>query len=472
MNLVLKYLAYILFIASLFSLFPIIVGLYYSEPISSFILTAILTVALGVLCLVFSRSIEKKSTSLSLGKGLMLVSLSFIILSALGAIPYLKAFNYDFLNAFFESISGFTTTGLTLFSSLDGLPKSLLFRRAETQWMGGIGIIMVFLFFLSRLKTHSFSSMAEGSSSESGRTLYQAQGFPQHLEGGLKQTTSTILKIYLGYTVLGAILLFFTGMTLLDSIGMTMTSLSTGGFTMSDSPFTSPVQLVILSVLMILGSISFIVHNDLFRKRFKKFITSSEKNVFLLLLVLGIIVVSFSYKDIWVTVFELISSFTTTGYSMTNISALPPLFIMVMMLGMIMGGGVGSTSGGIKVFRITAVFKAIPWLIKRLSSPRRAIIPFKLKGEPCDERDLLIIETFVSAYFMILLLGTLVFLLMGFGFLDSAFQVTSALGTVGLQTMPLIGLPVLGKLVLIVCMLLGRLEIFPFLVMIRLLSRY
>jgi trk system potassium uptake protein len=463
MNILFRYLGYILLISAAFRVLPIAVGLYYGEPVFLFLLTVTISLVLGVF-LVWRQPLQGARQSLNLPQSFMLVGITFLLLPAISAISFLPSFDYNFINAFFESISGFTTTGLTMYTSLEGLPHSLLLWRAETQWIGGIGIVMVFLFIISRLHFHG---KEEETQVESTSSLYETQGFSQNLEPNLKKSSKHVLLIYSGYTFLGMIFLFFSGMSWMDSVGLAFTSISTGGFIMSDALSASNTQLGILSVLMVLGSISFIAHNKLLQARFKEFFLSFEKNLFLLILLSAVLLVLTVYSEVKVVIFELISAFTTTGYSLVDISILPHLFIMMIMTGMIIGGTVASTSGGIKVARIYYLLAMVPWMIKRLVSPRHAVIPFRLHGKVVEEKNLFILITFVSLYFLTLFLGTILFLMLGYDFLDSAFQMISALGTVGLQSIDLLQVPLIGKLVLMVSMVLGRLEIFPLLILVR-----
>jgi len=468
MKTLLKYLAYVIIISSFFRIIPVIAAVFYNESPVNFVFTFLLSLGLGFLILKIEKKMEGKAEPLSLTQGLMLVALSFIILSLIGMISFLPSFGYNFINALFESVSGFTTTGLTLYSSLDSLPKSLLLWRAETQWIGGIGIIMVFLFILSRLKAHTYSRVGEAESKiETTVSLYQAQGFPQKLEQNFKKTITNIMIVYSGYTVIGLALLFAAGMPFFDSIAMSFTSLSTGGFAVTDAFYSNSLQLFILSALMILGSISFIAHNRLLQKNIRGFLSSFEKNVFFIMIIASILIVFAAYRDIGVVAFQLVSAFTTTGYSIAPIHLLPQIFILFIMAGMIIGGGIASTSGGIKVFRFYYILKSIPWVLKKLSLPANAVIPFKIKGMEVEEKSLLMIVLFVFCYLLVLFAGTVVFMLFGHSFLNSSFQIVSALGTVGMQTMELAGINWLCKTVLIIAMLLGRLEIFPLLVLVR-----
>ncbi|MCJ7471745.1 MAG: hypothetical protein MUP02_02890, partial [Actinobacteria bacterium] len=261
----------------------------YGEPITSFILTAAISLLLGLILLWLEKRRNPERSPLSLSQlnlpdALILVSLSFLILPLISAISFLPSFHYNFLNAFFESVSGFTTTGLTLYSSLEGLPRSLLLWRAETQWIGGIGIITLFLFIISRLKFHG---QKEDPQIEATSALYRAQGF-EKIEPSLVKSTKNILMIYGGYTFLGVILLYITGMSLFESISLSFTSISTGGFIITDSLQATNLQLIILSLLMLAGSMSFIAHNDLLRRKFRSFLSSFEKNIFFIFLLLSI----------------------------------------------------------------------------------------------------------------------------------------------------------------------------------------
>jgi trk system potassium uptake protein TrkH len=296
--------------------------------------------------------------------------------------------------------------------------------------------------------------------------LYLSAGFPK-LEPSIKKTTFEILIIYGAYTLLGIALLWIFGLPLLEAVGMTFTSISTVGFAMGDSLHTNHAQLVILSILMILGSISFVAHRDLIKLQFKKFFANTELRIFLVVLSVMIVIAYTQMRNFEVSIFQLISSFTTTGYTVTEISLLPQIFIFFIMMSMVFGGAIGSTSGGMKLYRGYVLLKGVPWLIKKLSSPSEAIILFKMGKRIMEEKDLLITYIYIGCYLTLLLAGTIIFMLFGYNFIDSSFQIISALGTVGLSTMELSVINPLLKIILMLAMLLGRLEIFPLFVLIR-----
>lgn len=472
MRVLIRYLGVLLLISSFFRVVPIVVGLSHNEPVTLFVVSGCISLLLGSFMVFFARKKNKNEAGISSKNGLILAALSFLILPLIGAISFLPSFGYSVFDAVFESISGFTTTGLTLYSSLDNLPESLLIWRAMTQWIGGIGIVIFFLLIL----THFYSTKNAGInkvdySIHSKVSLMHSQGFEESFESGLKKTISKVILIYCFYTALGIAGLMLAGLPFLESMGLSFTAISTGGFTMNDSFFVNNAQLIILSILMILGAISFVSHNKIFQLKIKKFLSAYEKNVFLFVLLVAIGIGFLMIHDIKISAFEMISAFTTTGYSLSAIHLMPHLFIMIVMMGMIIGGSTGSTAGGIKVSRIYHIVRSIPWYIRKRSISKSAVIPLKIHGKIVDEDHLVGITIFVFTYLFFLFIGTVIFMLFGYSFLDSSFQIVSALGTVGLQTMDLATVNPLLKIILMLAMLLGRLEIFPVLMVFRTLFK-
>ncbi len=404
--------------------------------------------------------------SITLRQGFMLTAASFIVLTAISSIPFLP--HLSILNSIFEATSGITTTGLSVFSNLDAVPKSLLLWRSLTQWIGGIGIVIVFFFIIYRMRVSEERSHSTGVSASSA--LY-ATFLQEKVSLGMKKTAANILFIYLTYTGLGIILLYLAGLNIFEAFNMSLTSISTGGFTVTNSFYTNPAPLAVLSFLMILGSTSFFMHARLFQKKIKEFFINIEGKVFLILLAIFFLISSIAFRKPFTLLFELISAMTTTGFTTTQIAVLPQIVILCIFLAMIIGGSMGSTSGGIKIFRFITLIKALPWMIRKLSVPKTAIIPFKISGKSIDTSLVLITEIFISGYLIFALLGTILFMGLGFSFLDASFQVISSLSTVGLSTIPVITIPWVGKIFLVLAMLLGRLEIFPLLILIRKLWR-
>lgn len=468
MRTLLRNLGFLLVISSFFRVIPIVTALYYGESYQGFLLTFGISFILGLIFVLFIRPTEEERAKvLTLTEGLLLGALAFIILPLIGMITYLPSMDFNYLNAYLESISGFTTTGITVYDSLSGLPKSLLMWRAETQWMGGIGIILIFLFLFSKRRGGQKRAADLEAQSESSMALYQAQGFKEKLEGGLRNTLAIIMGIYVGYTMIGIFLLWVAGMPLFDAIAMSFCSISTGGFSVHDTFYTDGWQLLVLDLLMLLGAISFITHNKLLQMKWREFFRSFEKNVLLVFIAVSVLLGMLVMTDFKMLFFEVINTFSTTGFSASRVAALPQLFIVIMMIGMIIGGSSASTAGGVKVFRFYYLFRAIPWHLKKLSSPPSAVVPLTIHGEETNEKELSNIAIFVISYFVVLFTGTIIFMLYGFSFFDASFQLVSNLGNIGLQTVDIGGLAPTLRVILIVAMLFGRLEIFPILILIR-----
>ena len=441
---------------ALFLLLPIFVALYYHESLYPYLIACIFSLLIGLY-------VDKtnKQEPLRINEALTLTAVSFIIVSLIGSIPYIYYFlNYGvygidvFINSFFESVSGFTTTGLSVFSTVEALPKSLLFFRAETQWLGGIGIIVVFLAILSELKT-------------SAMPIYRAQGYTQHIGITIKDTARKMIKIYGVYTFIGVLLLVLAGLSFFESVNLAFCSISTGGFLGVDTMYSNSLILGIISMLMILGATSFFVHDKMFKGKIFYFFKNVEIRALFSFAFLFSAIGFFVYPNIRFVFFDMLSAITTTGYSTHNLSLIPFGFLGLVIILMIVGGSSASTSGGLKLSRILIVLKSIPWLIKRMISPKNAIIPLKLESESIDDDVLITTGVFVMTYLIVIVVSSAVFVFLGFGFVDSLFQIVSAMGTVGLSTVNIGALPVIAKSVLIVCMFLGRLEIFPILIFLN-----
>ena len=460
---VLSYIGVILEILGILALLPMVVCFIFGEPYYiQFLITGVVSFALGS---VLDKSFEKDE--LDLGSAMVVAAIGFTVVSLLGAIPYF--FFLDPLDSLFESVSGFTTTGLTVMQP-EGYPLSLLFWRSFTQWIGGIGIVVIFLLLIASPGISSYH-------------LYRAEGKTERIEAGVKHSVKKMFKLYAFYTVLGVILLYIAGMPLFDSVLNSFTSISTGGFTPKNGSigaYGNPwIELVII-FLMIVGGTSFFVHSRILRgspknalktirERMTEYFQNPETRIFwCITAIFSVLLTMFFLPQMDAVrhgIFHTVSAITTTGY--TTLSSLPSgtsMFLLIIL--MIVGGYAGSTAGGLKLVRVGVIGKAFVWLARKISLPFEAVIPFRFGSRILKETELSIISLFVSVYLMLLLISSIIFILLGYPPMSSFFEVASAQGTVGLTVMDLTVLHWLGKIVLMINMLLGRLEIFPFLVLI------
>lgn len=466
MEIVLKYLGYLLVIFSVFPVLPIVAALYYGEPVLAFFAPVLISFLIGWWLIARSENVGQKFSihDFDLPRSISLSALSFIIISVIGSIPYLIIQKTSFIDSLFESVSGFTTTGLTILMDVESVSRSLLIWRAETQWIGGLSIVLLFLVIISAMRSQE-SLKETTTKARAIANLYQAQGASEKIEANMKKSMRRIIYIYLFYTIFGIFLLFITGLTVFESIAISFTAISTAGFSVTNEFYTYWPTLAVVSFLMLAGGVSFVVHNRFFRGYLKDMWRDSNLRFYLLTITAAIGLAFWLIGDFKIAFFELLSAFTTTGYSIADINYLPVFVTLLIFIGMITGGMLGSTCGGIKTNRFKLMLKSIPWMVRKASSPAGAIIPLKENRVAVTEENVMITQAFIACYMLILFIGTGIILLTGESFLDASFQTVSALGGVGLSTAsPALFAPV-AKGVLIVAMLFGRLEIIPLLVL-------
>lgn len=414
-------------------------------------------------------------------------ALSWLIVPIIGIIPF-WLISYDPslgvhmnpLSAFFESMSGWTGTGLTMVANEELLPHTLQFWRSLIQWVGGVGVIVLTLSILARPGTGSF-------------VLYKGEAREQKTHPSIVSTVRTIWWIFVLYTIIGIIALVLIGMTLPND-GMTpwqalnhaMTGLATGGFSVTDDSIAGfgIITRIAIIILMIFGAIAFAAHYDLLKGRIKKFLSDAQFKAMIALIILGISGLTFINLQLYgqnlslsfqESSFQFISALTCTGFaSIENLSIWSESAKLILAFAMVIGGAAGSTAGGVKLFRGILLYKGVGWRIKRaISTPRRVFV-HKLgeKSLSKDEAMDLINEAAIISFMWVILLSVGVIIIASIfnerTLGDVIFEVCSAQGNVGLTTgITSINMEPLGKIMLIFNMWIGRLEIIPIIVLIK-----
>jgi trk system potassium uptake protein TrkH len=485
---VLRDIGSLLIIVGLMSLVALIVPFYNSESEG---IVAIITTSLFFLIVGFPLYFVFKKAEISNFKSAMVTAaLGWILVSLIGSIPFLMmGFNkndplitMDFLSAFFESMSGWTGTGLTMIDKENLLPYTLQFWRSFIQWIGGVGVIVLTLSILARPGTGSY-------------ILYKSEGRDQKTHPSIVSTVRTIWWIFALYTIIGIVVLVIIGSITSDgmdpwqSMNHAMTAIATGGFSVTDDSiagFGVISQLAII-VLMIFGGIAFVAHYDLLKGRIKRFMSDVQFQAMIFILILGVVALTFInlndpvlvYQDNFLlslkdSGFQFISALTCTGFASANVLSWTESAKLLLSFAMIIGGAAGSTAGGIKLFRAILLSKGAGWRIKRsISTPRRVFV-HKLGVKPLskeDAMDLINEAAIISFMWVILLL---------FGILSIAyffpqdtlgnviFEVCSAQGNVGLSVgITSMSMDPIAKVILIFSMWIGRLEIIPIIVLIK-----
>ncbi len=375
------------------------------------------------------------------------------------AFPFFLSGNASFIGSLFESISGLTTTGLSILD-VEKLPKTLLLYRAMLQYIGGLGFVMMILLF--------FKGREEAE-------LYEAEGHVDRVKPNIRKTAKTITLMYLSFLVLGSVEYRIAGMTILDSVVHSMCALSTGGFSnriLSIGAYDSLSIEIITSQLMILGTLDFSLLLTLLSGRIRDFFRSTEIKTFFSLLFIGsglmiLILLEKGYgvgSTFRITLFNALSALSTTGFSTLDYTTLPEGAVFVMIVLMIIGGGVGSTAGGIKLERFYIIFKSTIKSIREKISPEGTVIVDKMvKGreshiiEESERNDAF---SYFSLYLLFLIVGTLVLSIAeDCPIIYALFEYTSSLSTVGLSigvTSPTTS-PV-SLSVMMIAMVMGRLE--------------
>lgn len=458
-------------------LIPIIFCFIYQEPhlyYRSFYIPAIISFILGIIFSFF----KTKEINLSLTNSMLIVGLSWIFFSIIGGIPFIIGLNKSFIDAFFEAVSGFTTTGITVFQNLSSIPHSLLIWRSLIQWFGGLGILTFFLFITFRSEGELWQLFtAESHKIDTSRPV-----------PNVFRSIKILWMIYGLFTVLEIILLMAVQVTPFDALLHSLTTLSTGGFSNYDAsiahyastghPYYIAIEYIII-FFMLLGGINFLIHFKVLKGKVKEIFTNFEMKYFwgiigvtMLLILSGKVfnqTINFSNLEAVFrkSLFQVVSVMTTTGYGTESLTStfFPALARQLFLFLMLIGGCVGSTAGGIKVIRFAILNKLFSREIKKFYLPKRAVMPLKVEKKLIPRDEIYKISALFFFWLLIILVGGIITAL--FSDLD-AFQsisgMFSAMGNIGpfyFSVDKMASLSPIIKLTYIFGMLAGRLEILP-----------
>ena len=471
-KLVIRIMSFLLLIESFFMLISAGVGFYYEEPSMKYLILASATAS--ILGLVGIISTPKINRNMHKREGFLVVSLIWVVFSVFGMLPaYWSCEIPNITDAFFETMSGFSTTGATIIQDVDNYPRGLMFWRCLQQWLGGMGIVVLSLAILPLITEGSmslFSAEATGPTKEK-------------IHSRISLTAKIFWGTYLGLTGLNALFLWLGGMETFDAICHALTTLSTGGFSTKGAGlgfWNSPYLEYITIVFMFLGGTNFTLYFYLFKGKFKKIFSNEEfKYYILIILVFALLIFSclmlhhieYSLEDaIRDSFFYVVSMITTTGQITTNFMMWPPFVFTLLWIVMLLGASSGSTSGGIKVARIVLLVKNSYYEFKRQIHPN-AVIPVRYNDQIVQTQIINNVLAFVVVYMVVVLISTVIFTATGLNFEDAFGASASALGNVG----PSIGTIGTGnfshftpaaKWLMSFLMLVGRLELFTVLILL------
>jgi len=470
-KIIIQVLGLLLIIEGVFITLSFFVSLYFNQY-DQFALgiTALICIVLGVL---IRFTTKKASKSISKRDGYIIVSLVWIVFSVFGALPFvISGAIPSYTDAFFETISGFTTTGASILNDIEAMPYGLLFWRSLTQWLGGMGIIVLSLAILPVLGI-------------GGMQLFVAEvpgPTPDKLHPRIKETAKRLWIIYIGFTFAETILLKIGGMTWFDAINHSFTTMATGGYSTKQASiahFQSPFIHYVIIFFMFLAGTNFTLSYYALHFKLGKVFRNEEFRYyvgFILLytvLIAGVLMyfhefsLEQSFRD---SLFQVVSIITTTGYATADyLLWLPFITVMIFSL-MFFGGSAGSTGGSIKIMRVTLLLKNSYQELKRIIHPN-AVIPVRMNKKAVPQQIITNILAFVVIYMLITIIGTIVISSLGYDLDTSVGAVAATIGNIG----PGIGMvgpvenyahfPVFGKWFLSFLMLIGRLELFTVLIL-------
>jgi len=468
-----RVLGLMLMVFSTSMLVPIIFATIYQEnTLPMFFLAFTITMIVGFLSWLPARNMKGE---IRIRDGFIITVLFWLVLSTFGALPFAlsQETNLSFIDALFESISGLTTTGATVFTNLEDLPKSILYYRQQLQWLGGIGIVVIAVSILPMIGV-------------GGMQIYKAETpgpiKDTKLTPRIAETANALFKIYVFLTVACAIAYWVAGMSWFDALSHSFSTISIGGFSTYDESlghFNNNAVLTIASIFMVVSGLNFALHYTAWHARsIKSYISDPEARLFVLVILFGILVTTYflyttasmpNEEILFVGVFQLISILTTTGFTTTEFHLWPSFLPFFLILLSFFGACAGSTGGGIKMGRILIMSQQVVREIYRLIHPN-AVLPIKTKKHKIPERVTDGIWAFFGIYFFIFYVMVLLLLANNLDYI-TAWSATAAsfnnLGPgLGAVAENYADLNAMSKAILCSGMLLGRLEVFTLLVVL------
>lgn len=461
----------LLFLNGSFILLCIPFSVYYEEKWLPILIAGLITSSSGAIIWYLTRNADKKE--LKKKDGYLVVTLGWLFMSLFGTLPFILTGSIpNFTNAFFETISGFTTTGASVLSDIESMPKGVLFWRSLTQWIGGMGIIVLAVAILPILGIGGMQLF-----------IAEAPGIsPDKMKPRIKEVAKRLWLIYLGLTLAETVLLMVGGMTFFDAINHALTTMATGGFSTKnasvahyDSPF---IHYVIILFMFLAGTNFTITYYGLKGKFAKVWANEEFRMYFIIVSTLAICISFFVFSHDWQgfeksfrdSLFQVVSVITTTGYVTEDYTQWAPFVTIIFFLLMFLGGSAGSTAGGVKVVRHTLLFKNSFLEMKRQLHPS-AVIPVRLNSSAVNRDITYNVLAFVMIYILVFSVGVFLISFTGEDFNTTLGAVATTLGNIG----PGLGevgpvnnfasISPFGKWVLSGLMLLGRLELFTVLML-------
>ncbi len=468
---ILLVLGVLLLIISFAQLPPFFLDTYLEHPNSEGFLSSIIISAFVGGALFLSNMSGKIQQNLNIKQVLLLTSLSWVMLVLFASIPmYLAAVDLSYTDAFFESMSGLTTTGATIIPDLNQLSKGMLLWRSIIQWLGGIGIIVMAMAILPFLRIGGMQLFRSESSDNTEKILPRAQ-----------QIAAAISGVYLFFTIICFFAYYFAGMTLFDAVNHSFTTIATAGFSTHNNSFAyfdNPLIEWIAIVFMLAGGIPYILYVQAFKGKLSRLVTDDQVKLFILMYIFALIItIAFLSREyplhlaIRMGAFNITSIYTTTGFANWDYSNWGAFLIVFVFMISVFGGCTGSTTGGIKTFRFYVMFQTAWNQIKQLIQPH-GVFRYKYNGRQLEPSSIYSVLSFFILFALCFTVMAIALAFTGLDFLTSISAAAATMANLGPGLGDVVGpagnystLSVSAKWILSFGMLLGRLEIFTILIL-------
>ncbi len=465
--LVASFLGWLLIALSAVQAVPVFAAWVFGEPVLPYLASALAALACG---LPIVLGVRPADFQMQIRDGFLVVALAWVLASLFGALPFGLSGTLGPVDAFFESVAGFTTTGSTAMTSIETAPRALLLWRALTQWLGGIGIILFAVALMPLLGV-------------GGMRLFKAEvpgPIADKLTPRIADTARRLWLIYVGFTGLECILLVVAGMTPYDAICHALTTMSTGGFSTLDASvggFGSPLIEWIIIVFMAMGGVNFVLHYRLLTGQFGAVLVDAEFRYYLILIAVSTGIVAWLLAQLGMAdsvrtaMFQVVSIVTTTGYATTDFEPWPSLALLVLLQLMILGGMAGSTSGGVKSLRVLIGFRTLASVFSRLGHRSAVGRPVRYGDRRVPDEVVSGIWAFLVAYLMTVIVVAMLVAASGYDIVTAMTAALTSIGNVGpglgeigpFDNFAHFSTPI--KLTLCGAMIAGRLELFTVLIL-------
>lgn len=448
---------------------PLAVSLIFGESCAvSFVISALIAAALGFALTMLCRGAEK---NIFIREGLAIVALSWVCISAVGALPFVISGEIpSYIDAFFETVSGFTTTGASILTDVESMSRGLLFWRSLTHWLGGMGVLVFVMAIMEKVPDRSINILRAEMPGHSVDKLTPRS----------KSTAKILYYIYLALTALEIVFLLLGGMPLYDSIVHALGTAGTGGFGIKADSIASYSHYLqwVITVFMLLFGVSFNLYYLLLLKKWRAALDSNELKCYLGIFLAAFIIIAVNIYPLYGSVadairlsaFQVSSLVTTTGYATADFNLWPQLSKAVLFLLMFAGGCMGSTAGGLKMSRIVVLAQSVRNELRHALRPR-AVSSVRLNGRRLDPQEVKSVHSYFAIYITVIIAVFLLISFEPFGFETNLSAAVSCVNNIG-PGFDLVGPAAsyadysgFSKLVLSLAMLLGRLEIFPMLLL-------